>query len=125
VLVVDDNEDDRRLMALHLQGSDYEVRMAASGFEALQMMEASVPDALVVDLIMPEMDGSALIHRIRADDRYRHLPVVIVTGRDLTVAERQALRLQAVDVLPKSGGMETELLRVLGQVFAAKDDRLG
>jgi CheY-like chemotaxis protein len=89
------------------------------------MMEASVPDALVVDLIMPEMDGSALIHRIRADDRYRHLPVVIVTGRDLTVAERQALRLQAVDVLPKSGGMETELLRVLGQVFAAKDDRLG
>jgi signal transduction histidine kinase/DNA-binding response OmpR family regulator len=118
VLVVDDNEDDRRLMSLNLEGSDYSVRMASSGQEALQMMAVALPDALVVDLIMPGMDGSTLIHRIRADDRYRHLPIVIVTGRDLTADERRMLRLQAYEVLSKSGNLEAELPRTLARILS-------
>lgn len=118
VLVVDDNEDDRRLMSLNLEGSDYSVRVASSGQEALQMMEVALPDALVVDLIMPGMDGSTLIHRLKADDRYRKVPVVIVTGRDLTDDEKRALRMNAYEILPKSGNLETELPRTLARILS-------
>lgn len=82
------------------------------------MMEVALPDALVVDLIMPGMDGSTLIHRLKADDRYRKVPVVIVTGRDLTDDEKRALRMNAYEILPKSGNLETELPRTLARILS-------
>lgn len=113
VLVVDDNDDDRRIMSEHLRESDYAVRLAGGGREALQMIETSPPDAVVVDLVMPEVDGYTLIHLLRRNPRFRDLPVVVVTGRDLSVEERQMLQLQAYAVLPKTGEIEKELPRVL------------
>lgn len=113
VLVVDDNSDDRQIMVEHLRDSDYEVRMAAGGREALQMIEASPPDAVVVDLVMPEVDGYTLIHLLRRNPRFLELPIVVVTGRDLSVEERRMLQLQAFAVLPKTGNIEQELPQVL------------
>lgn len=120
VVVVDDNEDDRRLMAESLQDSRYSVRVARSAREALQMMEESPPDVVVVDLVMPEVDGYTMIHLLRRSPHFRDLPVVVVTGRDLGPEERRMLQLQACAVLEKGGDIEKELPRVLGVVLPGR-----
>jgi len=117
VLVVDDNEDDLRIMSEHLRDSDYTVRLAGSGRDALQMIEATPPDAVVVDLVMPEVDGYTMIHLLRRNPQFRDLPIVVVTGRDLSPEERQMLQLQAYAVLPKTGNLEQELPRVLDLIL--------
>ncbi len=117
ILVVDDNEDDRRLLAESLRDSRFSVRIASSAREALRMIELSPPDAVVVDLVMPEVDGYTMIHLLRRNPHFRDLPVVVVTGREISLEERRMIQLQACAVLAKTGDIERELPDVLGMAL--------
>ena len=117
VLIVDDNADDRQLLAEHLADTGYEVRLAGSGAEALRQIEESPPDVVVSDLLMPGMDGATLLHHLRSDARYRYLPAIIVTGKDVSPEEMRLLRLQAQAVVPKAGDLENNLRAVLQRLL--------
>jgi PAS domain S-box-containing protein len=120
VLVVEDNEDHRRLMAAHLAGQAVEIAMAANGQEALQMLETFRPDLIVLDLMMPDMDGMSFLGAIRKDSRYWHLPVFVVTAKELTPEESRCLSVEAQAVLRKSNDWGEDLEPLLQRVLRAQ-----
>ena len=81
ILVVDD--DEMVLMALNelLKPEGYEVQTVSSGFDALKLLDENSYDLLMLDLIMPEMDGYELCRRIRQKDKYKETPVVFLTAK--------------------------------------------
>ncbi|MCO4748358.1 MAG: response regulator, partial [Proteobacteria bacterium] len=100
VLVVDDNADLRRLLRRQLQ-SDYRVVEAADGAEALRLAREVVPDVVVSDVVMPEMDGIALCRAIREDPELAFLPVVLLTARAQDSDRVAGLEVGADDYLVK------------------------
>jgi CheY-like chemotaxis protein len=81
ILVVDDDEDVRRLAVMSLaRVGGHEVTSVASGVECLAALETDLPDAVVLDVMMPVMDGPATLLAIRDDSRTHDLPVVFLTA---------------------------------------------
>jgi signal transduction histidine kinase len=101
VLVVDDDPDSRRVAAKFLSEANVTVREAQDGETALVEMRSHPPDVLVLDLMMPVLDGFGVLATIRADPLLAGLPVVVLTAKSLTEAERQFLSRSAVRVLQK------------------------
>ena len=101
VLVVDDDPDSRRVAARFLSEGDVGVREAADGETALREMDRQIPHAVVLDLMMPVIDGFGVLATMRANPRLAGIPVVVLTAKSLTEAERQFLSRTAVRVLQK------------------------
>jgi two-component system response regulator MprA len=80
VLVVDDDEDIRESLAEAIELEGYAVRKAANGVEAIAMMQAALPDLLLLDLMMPGMNGWMVLDAMEADRRLARVPVFIVTA---------------------------------------------
>ena len=79
-LVVDDDPDLRSLIRFSLEPDGYQVVEAGDGFECLHQMIFRHPDVLVMDVVMPEMDGIELLQRIRRNPKFHALPVVAISG---------------------------------------------
>jgi CheY-like chemotaxis protein len=122
VLVVDDEENVRALVRETLSGDGFELREAADGKEALEAVEAERPDVVVLDLIMPGLDGFAVLERLQADPASRPIPVVVLTARRLTQKERKLLRQRAVALLEKSAYSAAELRRLVRQAVGVQTD---
>ncbi len=111
ILVVDDHADARRLITRILNAhGDYIVREAGSGAEALADTHRTVPDLVVLDLMMPEMDGFELLERLKAQPHTAHVPVVVVTAKTLTPDERKRLEGQITRLMTKGDLLNEELL---------------
>ena len=80
ILIVDDDEGVTETFARMLRLEGYEVRTAMSAEAGLREAEKSRPDAIILDLRMPHVDGLAFLRRLRADEEQREIPVAIVTG---------------------------------------------
>lgn len=100
VLIVDDHPDIRRLIALTLS-RQYEILETDDGRQGLEMLASTRPDAVVLDIMMPEMDGLEVLQRIRADPSYDAMVVVMVTARGQHEDHRQAIELGADAYLTK------------------------
>jgi CheY-like chemotaxis protein len=101
VLVVDDDIDSRRVAARFLEDGGGEVREAADGETALREMQRRPPHVVVLDLMMPVLDGFGVLAAMRADPSLAGVPVVVLTAKTLTDAERRFLARTAVRVLQK------------------------
>ncbi|KAB2921386.1 MAG: response regulator [Bacteroidetes bacterium] len=102
VLLVDDNED--FLMALEriVKAEGFNVKTALSGLKALEVLQTSVPSLIFTDLVMPEMDGFQLVQRLQNNDRWKNIPIVVLSGKDLSQREREMLNTRISDYLKKS-----------------------
>ena len=87
ILVVEDDEDLRRLFRTALTLAGYDVEEAGDGLEALQKIDYSQPDLVVLDVILPEVSGLVVQREIAAHVLNRELPVVFVTGSGLELSE--------------------------------------
>ena len=92
VLCVDDERAGRDMFNRALVGAGAHVRSVASGAQALAEVGRKVPDAICVDLMMPEMDGFELVARLRAQDAMRRVPIIVVSAHDLNSSEVELLR---------------------------------
>lgn len=90
VLVVDDFEDNREMFAEYLGLSGFRVVEAENGLTALERAFELVPDVVLMDLSLPEMDGWEATRRLKADPRTAHVPVVALTGHALAEHSREA-----------------------------------
>ena len=90
VLVVDDFQDNREMFAEFLVISGYRVAQAVNGREALDRAFELLPDAILMDLSLPELDGWEATRRLKRDPRTRHIPVVALTGHVLADHAREA-----------------------------------
>ena len=109
VVLADDSVTTRTLERVILEAAGYEVRTAADGAQALAMVQAGGCHAVVTDVQMPVLDGFALCERLRADTRFRHLPVVIVTSRG-SPTEREQGEAVGADAYIVKGEFDQETL---------------
>jgi two-component system, OmpR family, sensor histidine kinase VicK len=119
VLVVDDDPAVLRLVVETLHGQGLELREAQDGSAALAEIAARKPDAIVLDLMMPGVDGFEVLERLQSDPETKLIPVVVLTARRLSSDERNLLRDRAVALLEKSAYSGDELrglvARALGE----------
>jgi CheY-like chemotaxis protein len=108
ILVVDDDPDVRTLLEHELVSAGYRVRAAAGGSEALEMLRREKPSAMLLDLSMPPPDGFEVLYRIRQDPGLADLPVIVVTARELSRSEQEALERSTSRILRK--GSDATLL---------------
>lgn len=80
VLVADDEPAVRELLALVLEGQGYQVRTACDGQQALDALDQEMPQIVLLDISMPEVDGIRVLHRVRHDPRLKDVPVVMLSG---------------------------------------------
>jgi CheY-like chemotaxis protein/MinD-like ATPase involved in chromosome partitioning or flagellar assembly len=81
ILIVDDDIDTLKLVGLILQRQGYEVRVSSSGSQALEMMKSEVPDLLLLDIMMPEMDGYEVAGQMRSDQVLAEVPIIMFTAK--------------------------------------------
>jgi adenylate cyclase len=117
VLVVEDNDDQRQLARTTIEARGWRVREAANGRIALDAIAAELPDMILLDLMMPEMDGFELVAALQANASWRDIPVVVVTALDLTAEDRRRLSGGVREVLSKHAFAPTELMARVGALL--------
>jgi two-component system cell cycle response regulator len=101
ILVVDDDLLNRILLSTNLQEDGYTVEMAEDGRQALDMLAAQPYDVVLLDLLMPEMDGYQVLEQMKADSAWRNIPVIIVSSLDEMESVLRCIEMGAADYLPK------------------------
>jgi pilus assembly protein CpaE len=101
ILIIDDDPDALTLIGLTLERRGYTVLKAAGGAEALMMIESEPPDLLLLDLMMPHMDGYEVCRRIKADPRLSRIPVVMLTAKAQMASQVEGYRVGADDYVTK------------------------
>ncbi len=101
LLVVDDNAANRDLLARRLTRQGYAVTMAEDGQRALDVLAAQPFDLVLLDVLMPGLDGYEVLARIKADERLRHVPVIMISALDDMESVVRCIELGAEDYLPK------------------------
>jgi CheY-like chemotaxis protein len=125
VLVVDDDDVLRRGMRHALEKDGWRVSEAGNGRGALERLAQLAPDVIVLDLVMPEMDGFELCDELRKSEAWRRIPVVVITAKDLTEADRRRLNGGVERILQKDAPTRDEMLREVGAALSACISRSG
>jgi PAS domain S-box-containing protein len=117
ILIVDDDADAREIMAACLQDKAVEFRTANNGQDALALLPNFLPDLILLDLMMPVMDGITFLDIIRRDARYQRLPVIVITAKELTPAETERLKAEKLCVLNKADAFDGHLKHLLEELL--------
>jgi len=114
ILVVDDEEDVRDLLDYNLRRTGYDIVLARNGSKAVRMARMEPPDLIILDVLMPEMDGLEVCRQIRADMKLQLIPVVMLTALDQGKDQVSGLNAGADVYLVKPVAMEV----LVGQIKA-------
>lgn len=116
ILVVEDSLSQALRLRLELQRQGFAVEIAATGQEALRLVHAMQPDAIVLDINLPDLDGYQVCRRLKAAAETRDIPVVMLTGRDDARDALAGLELGIADYIPKDAFAEETLIESLRQL---------
>lgn len=120
VLVVDDDEFQRKLVAKILEEENYHIVFAASGIEALNALRKTRPDLILMDIMMPDMDGMEVTRKLKAMPQLVDIPVIMVTGRSEKHTVTASLKSGATDFIAKPFVRETLIAKVASALSAKK-----
>lgn len=123
LLIVDDEKQNRTLLTELLQ-DDYQIILAKNGVQGLEKAQERLPDLILLDVLMPEMDGFAVIRALKASDHTRHIPVIFVSALDSVADEELGLELGAVDYIAKPFHPPIVRVRVRNHLQAVHQRRL-
>lgn len=102
LLLVDDNETNRDILSRRLQKEGYTVVTAVNGVHALEMIVNEPFDLVLLDVMMPELNGFQVLERLKKDPKYRHIPVIMISALDEIDSVVRCIEIGAEDYLPKS-----------------------
>ena len=119
VLVVDDDQVIRTLMRYCVDGEAYTLLEAADGQQGLEIAEQELPDLILLDVMMPGLDGMAVLRRLKAQNRTRHISVIMLTALNQEAQVSEWLDAGAIDHI----GKPFSALVLLARVRAALRDR--
>ena len=122
-LVVDDNPADAHLVASFLRSDRIGALCVYSGADAVRMATEIGPALIVLDLLMPDMDGFEVVDRLRQQESTRSIPIVIMTAKDLTDEEFDALQQRTAAVLRKSVFTRESFLSDVRKVLGMDDEQ--
>jgi class 3 adenylate cyclase/CheY-like chemotaxis protein len=118
VLVVDDEEQNRTLLRDPLEACGYEVTEAENGMQALQKVAEHPPDVILLDVMMPKMDGFGVCRRLKTDSKTAHIPILMVTALSDRKERLMGIAVGANDFLNKPVDIQDVTLRVANAVYA-------
>jgi threonine synthase len=111
IVVVDDSPEARRLIRRILQSQgDFEIFEATNGIEAIELVTKERPDLVILDLMMPEVDGFAVLDVLRGNLETANIPVIVATAKELTVDEKARLQGQIQSLMQKGDFLNDEFL---------------
>jgi threonine synthase len=111
IAIIEDDPDARRLLRRVLQArGEYQVFEAAGGREGIELVREQRPDLVLLDLMMPEVDGFGVLESIRADESLRETRIIVITAKTLTASERRRLSGQIELLLQKGSFLDDDLL---------------
>ncbi|MDH3900495.1 MAG: response regulator, partial [Gammaproteobacteria bacterium] len=125
VLLVEDDAETRKMMARTLEKAGWAVSEAGNGQEALDIMPDLQPQLILLDLMMPVMDGFGFLAALRARPEWQHIPVIVITAKDLTRDDRDRLAGVVEAVVEKSAYTREQLLERVRDAVAACNIREG
>lgn len=109
VMVVDDDEPTRRMMRRLLEKEGWQVMEAENGEDGIKKIKSKIPKLILLDLMMPKIDGFQFVNILRENPAWNDVPVIIVTAKDLTEEDRQKLNSQVEDIIQK-GDYDRQIL---------------
>lgn len=119
ILVVEDELSMQRALKIKLEQEGFGVDTAADGQQALDAMRASVPDLVLLDLIMPKLDGINVLREMKKDDVLRNVPVIILTNLSTGDKVAEAMQLGTFDFLVKANYSLEDVLRKVKERLGA------
>lgn len=119
MLVADDEPPIRLLCQVNLAVAGMDVLQAADGGEAIELARSSAPDLILLDLMMPEMDGFEFVAEFRRHELWRAIPIIVVTAKDLSHDDRERLNGYVQKILQKGTHGRDELLAEVRDLVAA------
>jgi len=124
VLVVEDDFDLSNMLQIYFQSQGYEVSVAPRGGDALEMCRKQLPQVVVLDIMLPDMDGYEVCRRLRSNLRTGHIPIIFLTQKDERADKIQGLELGADDYVTKPFDVEELKLRVKNTIRRAQYESL-
>jgi diguanylate cyclase (GGDEF)-like protein len=115
LLIVDDEDENLEMLA-HILDTDYTVYTAANGENAVERAKEHIPDLILLDILMPGMDGYQTLARLKGHEKLRNIPVIFITGLDSDEDEEKGLALDAADYITKPFSSMIVKLRVRNQI---------
>ena len=115
ILIVEDDETTRDMLRKSLESNEYKVRSAINGKEALEKIQSSKPGLILLDLMMPEMDGFEFAERLRENKEWLDIPVVVITAKDLTKEDHARLKGNVEAIMQKGSYSKNELLNEVSE----------
>jgi len=115
VLIVEDDETTRQMLRKSLETNEYKVRTANNGKEALEKVNQFKPGLILLDLMMPEMDGFEFAEKLREKKEWMDIPVVVITAKDLTKEDLGRLKGNVESIMQKGSYSKNELLSEVGE----------
>ena len=120
ILCIEDQQEMIDLIRLILSRRNFEIRGANSGKEGLEIIRTEHPDLILLDLMMPEMDGWEVYQQMKADDSTRDIPVIVLTAKAQSIDKVLALHIAKVDDYIAKPFSPQELLTSVDNVLARK-----
>jgi DNA-binding response OmpR family regulator len=117
ILIVDDEDDILHFLELVLREKGYDVATASGGHEALTKAQVDRPDLVLLDIMMPQMDGWEVLKLLRVDEATRHIPVAMLSARTEAKDRVQGLQEGAIDYICKPFSLQ-ELLGKIETIFS-------
>ncbi len=110
IMVVEDDTDSREMLCRLLMQEGWRVQAAANGIQAIELLKVEQPLLILLDLMMPEMDGFEVINKVRKKPDWQNIPIIVITAMDLTTAEHNLLADQVTNIFQKGKYNQQQLI---------------
>ncbi|HTX19627.1 MAG TPA: response regulator [Bacteroidota bacterium] len=117
VLVVDDSAEFTQAVQRLLEGEGFKVSVANTGAQAFEILSRTIPSIIFLDLVMPQMDGFEVIQRLQRDEVWKKIPIVVLSGKDLSSEEWEKLNAYAKDFVKKAEFTQGTLSTAIKQIL--------
>jgi signal transduction histidine kinase/DNA-binding response OmpR family regulator len=120
VLIIEDDDSSRHLLRRLLEKDGWKIDEAPNALIGLEKVAQAIPSIILLDLMMPEMDGFEFVNRLRAHERYREIPIIVLTAMTLTAEEKRRLSEHVTRIAYKASTSWTSLMAELTNIVNAK-----
>ncbi len=117
ILIVDDHEDFALAFKALLTQDGLNVKVATGGIEAMEVLRKSVPALILLDLVMPGMDGFEFVQQLQENDKWKHIPIVILSGKEVTQEDQQRLESHITQFLKKDSFSSSEISKTIKRIL--------
>ncbi|MEN8242147.1 MAG: response regulator [Chloroflexota bacterium] len=124
ILIVEDDTDISNMLKIYFGGQGYDVEIAGRGFAALEKTRQNLPHLIVLDIMLPDIDGYEVCSRLRTSTRTSHIPIIFLTQKDERSDKLQGLELGADDYITKPFDIEELKFRVKNAIARAERESL-